>query len=597
MAHLLGAEQIDLEFPTKSVFSSITVGINEGDRIGIVGRNGDGKSTLLKILSKELDPDAGRVTWRGGLTIGYLTQTDQIPDDYTIAHAVVGDMPEHQWASDPKIRDVLNGLLGDLDWNQKVGVLSGGQRRRTALAALLAQDFDVIMLDEPTNHLDVEGVAWLAQHLNSRWNKSSGGLLVVTHDRWFLDAVCNLTWEVYGGKIEGFEGGYAAYVQQRAERNRQGQAIETRRQNLMRKELAWLGRGAPARTAKPKFRIDAALELIANEPPVRDTVALSKLATQRLGKDVVDLEDVSYETEDGLKILDNVTWRLGPSDRVGLVGANGAGKTTLLRIVTGNLQPQKGRVKVGKTVKFATLSQDIHELDEFAKDRIFDLIKREKTTFLVGKKELGPTQLVEQLGFDSPQLQSPIGDLSGGQRRRFQLLRLLFAEPNVLILDEPTNDLDTDMLAAMEDLLDSWPGTLIVVSHDRYLLERVTDNQYAMLGDGQIRHLTRGVEQFLELRKAQRAEVSTPTAAKPVATKTSSLSGAEKRNVEKESSKAQRAIAKGHTEIELLDKQLAELDPANYQHLAELSGKRQQIAAQIEKNETIWLDSLEKLAG
>ena len=592
MAHLLGAEQISLEFPTKEVFSAITIGLNEGDRVGIVGRNGDGKSTLLKILSKQLEPDSGRVTWRGGLRIGYLTQTDKIPNELSIAQAVVGDRPEYEWASDSKIRDVLSGLLGDLDWSQLVGSLSGGQRRRVALAALLAGEYDVVMLDEPTNHLDVEGVAWLAEHLRSRWTKGSGGLLVVTHDRWFLDAVCNLTWEVYGGKIEPFEGGYAAYVQQRAERNRQAASSEARRQNLLRKELAWLGRGAPARTAKPKFRIDAALELIANEPPPRDTLELSKLATTRLGKDVVDIEDVSYSTPDGNQIFDDITLRLGPGDRIGLVGANGAGKTTLIGLITGALKPSAGRIKIGKTVKFATLSQDIKELDEFADERIFQMIKREKTTFLVGKKEIGTGQLVEQLGFDSAQLQTPISDLSGGQRRRFQLLRLLFTEPNVLILDEPTNDLDTDMLAAMEDLLDTWPGTMIVVSHDRYLLERVTDQQYAILGDGKVRHLTRGIDQFLELRKAMKP------GAEPVKVSVQSgLSGAERRNLEKELGRLDRAIQKGKAELESLNLQFATADQSNYELLGELSAKQSKLAAEIALNEDLWLETSTKLEG
>jgi ABC transport system ATP-binding/permease protein len=592
VAHLLGAEQISLEFPTKEVFSAITIGLNEGDRVGIVGRNGDGKSTLLKILSKQLEPDSGRVTWRGGLRIGYLTQTDKIPNELSIAQAVVGDRPEYEWASDAKIRDVLSGLLGDLDWSQLVGSLSGGQRRRVALAALLAGEYDVVMLDEPTNHLDVEGVAWLAEHLRSRWTKGSGGLLVVTHDRWFLDAVCNLTWEVYGGKIEPFEGGYAAYVQQRAERNRQAASSEARRQNLLRKELAWLGRGAPARTAKPKFRIDAALELIANEPPPRDTLELSKLATTRLGKDVVDIEDVSYSTPDGNQIFDDITLRLGPGDRIGLVGANGAGKTTLIGLITGALKPSQGRIKIGKTVKFATLSQDIIELDEFADERIFQMIKREKTTFLVGKKEIGTGQLVEQLGFDSAQLQTPISDLSGGQRRRFQLLRLLFTEPNVLILDEPTNDLDTDMLAAMEDLLDTWPGTMIVVSHDRYLLERVTDQQYAILGDGKVRHLTRGIDQFLELRKAMKP------GAEPVKVSVQSgLSGAERRNLEKELGRLDRAIQKGKAELESLNLQFAAADQSNYELLGELSAKQSKLAAEIALNEDLWLETSTKLEG
>jgi len=590
VAHLLGAEQIELEFPTKQVFDGITVGVNEGDRIGIVGRNGDGKSTLLKILSKQLEPDSGRVTYRGSLRVGYLTQVDKIDNSLSIGQAVVGEGPEHEWATDPKIRDVLQGLLGDLDWSQQVGTLSGGQRRRVALAALLAGDYDIVMLDEPTNHLDVEGVAWLAEHLRNRWSKTAGGLLVVTHDRWFLDAVCNLTWEVYGGKIEPFDGGYAAYVLQRAERNRQAASSEARRQNLLRKELAWLGRGAPARTAKPKFRIDAALTLIANEPPPRDQLELSKLATQRLGKDVVDFEDVSYQTEDGKQILKDVTWRLGPGDRIGLLGANGAGKTTLLQLMTGELTPGAGRIKIGKTVKFATLSQDVRELDEFADDRIFAMIKREKTTFTVGKKEVGTGQLVEQLGFDSAQLQTPISELSGGQRRRFQLLRLLFTEPNVLILDEPTNDLDTDMLAAMEDLLDTWPGTLIVVSHDRYLLERVTDQQFALLGDGKLRHLPKGVEQFLQLRKAQPQEQAVVEVKKA-----SNLSGAEKRNLEKESARLERAMAKANQELEAISLELATADQADYELLLKLADRQRELTRQLGEFETLWLETLEKL--
>lgn len=593
MAHLLGAEQVSLEFPTKQVFDSITVGVSEGDRIGIVGRNGDGKSTLIKVLAKRMDPDSGRVTWRGDIRVGFLTQTDEIDSDLSVAQAVVGERPEFEWASDAKIRDVFAGLISDLDWHQSVGSLSGGQRRRVALAALLAGEYDVIMLDEPTNHLDVDGVAWLAQHLNSRWSRNAGGLLVVTHDRWFLDAVCNLTWEVFGGQIEPFEGGYAAYIQQRAERNRQAQAIEARRQNLLRKELAWLGRGAPARTAKPKFRIDAALELIANEPPPRDTLELSKLATARLGKDVVELDGVSYQTPDGKTIIKDLDLIIGPGDRIGFVGANGAGKTTLLGLINGSLKPTSGKVKIGKTVRFAWLSQDIKELDEFGSERIFSMIAREKTSFTVGKKELSTGQLVEQLGFESAQLQTPIADLSGGQRRRFQLLRLLFTEPNVLILDEPTNDLDTDMLAAMEDLLDTWPGTLIVVSHDRYLLERVTDTQYALLGDNKVRHLTRGVDQYLELRK----NMTKPAVIAAAATASQGLSGAERRNLEKELARLERALEKARTEEKALHDQFAQADQTNFvllTNLMQLQRENQELMAELENS---WLETSEKLEG
>jgi ATPase subunit of ABC transporter with duplicated ATPase domains len=604
VTHLLGAEELSLSFPTKQVFDAITVGIDDGDRIGVVGANGDGKSTLLKLLSKRISPDEGRVTHRGGLRVGILDQADRIDTTLTIGQTVVGDLAEYEWAGNPRIRDVISGLLNDLDWNETVDSLSGGQRRRVALAALLIQDLDIVMLDEPTNHLDVEGVAWLARHLNDRWPKNTGGLIVVTHDRWFLDAVCNLTWEVYGGRIEPFEGGYAAYILQRAERNRSAAASEARRQNLLRKELAWLRRGAPARTTKPKFRIDAASELIANEPEPRDRVALSKLATARLGKDVVDVEDLSYTIE-GNEILSDVTWRLGPGDRVGLVGVNGAGKTTLLKLIQGTLEPTAGRVKRGKTVVIATLSQDVRELDKFHGERIYELIAREKTTFAVGKKEVSASSLVEQLGFTQAQLQTPIEDLSGGQRRRLQFLRLLFGEPNVLILDEPTNDLDTDILAAMEDLLDSWPGTLIVVSHDRYLLERVTDDQYALLGDGHLRHLTGGVDQYLALRasslQAGKA-VNHPTAAaeqvgnSDAATHAPKLSGAALRDAQKNLARVERALEKIATEETDLHAQMAIHDPGDFDGLGALIAKQSALNAKREGLEVEWLETSELLA-
>ncbi len=584
MAHLLGAESLFLDFPTKRVFDNLTIGINEGDRIGVVGRNGDGKSTLLKLLSKRLEPNAGKVTHRGGITIGVLDQSDVIDPGKTIGEVVVGDTPEHEWAGDSRIRDVIAGLLNDLDWSKQVSELSGGQRRRVALAALLVQDFDVIMLDEPTNHLDVEGVAWLAQHLNGRWGKNSGGLIVVTHDRWFLDAVCNYTWEVYGGEIEPFEGGYAAYILQRVERQRSAAVTEAKRKNLATKELAWLRRGAPARTAKPKFRIDAANELIANVPEIRDQASLNKLATARLGKDVIDVEDLYYKD-----LLTDVTWRLGPGDRVGIVGVNGAGKTTLLKLVEGLIQPDSGRVKRGKTVQIATLSQDIRELDEFANEKIFELIGREKKFFVVDKKEVSITQLVEQLGFTTEQLQTPIRDLSGGQRRRLQFLRLLFGEPNVLILDEPTNDLDTDILAAMEDLLDSWPGTLIVVSHDRYLLERVTDNQYALMGDGHLRHLTGGVDQYLQLRKAS-------LGTKAIQAKAAKVTGAALRDAEKNLSRIERALEKLAAEEATLHEKMASHDQNDFDGLAAMAVKQGELNQKRQELENEWLETSEALA-
>ena len=605
MAHLLGTEDITLAFPTKEVFSGVTIGINEGDRIGVVGANGDGKSTLLKVLAKRLEVDSGRVTHRGGVRIGLLDQGDVLDGSLTIGAAVVGHTPEHVWAGDARVRDVISGLLNDLDWNQLVDELSGGQRRRVALAALLVQDLDIVMLDEPTNHLDVEGVAWLAKHLNARWSKTAGGLVVVTHDRWFLDAVCNYTWEVYGGQIEPFEGGYAAYILQRNERSRSAAASESRRQNTLRKELAWLRRGAPARTSKPKFRMDAAAELIANEPEPRDRVALSKLATARLGKDVIDVENLSYSI-DGRELLHDVTWRLGPGDRVGLVGVNGAGKTTLLRLIQGELNPTKGRVKLGKTVKIAILSQDVRELDEFHGERIFQLLAREKTSFNVDKKEVSVSQLVEQLGFSQAQLQTPIEDLSGGQRRKLQFLRLLFGEPNVLILDEPTNDLDTDILAAMEDLLDGWPGTLIVVSHDRYLLERVTDDQYALMGDLRLRHLTGGVDQYLALRAASlgggaknhptNAESNADAAAEAGTTQTpapAKLSGAALRDAEKNLARIERALEKLSAEEASLHAEMAIHDQSDYDGLANLVNRQRDLNEKRESLEIEWLETSE----
>ena len=587
MAHLLGAEKVGLSFATTRVFENLTIGVQDGDRIGIVGRNGDGKSTLIKLFARIQEPDTGQITKRGDVRVGLLDQFDQFAPTETVSHVVVGDMPEHEWAGNSKIRDIFQGLLKDFDFNQKVSELSGGQRRRVALAALLAQDWDILMLDEPTNHLDIEGVAWLAEHLKTRWGKATGGLLVVTHDRWFLDEVCNLTWEVHDGIVEVYDGGYASYILERNERARSQAATESRRQNLLRKELAWLRRGAPARTTKPKFRIDAANELIADEPPPRDSISLAKLATTRLGKDVLDIENLSYQI-DSQQILDNVTLRLGPGDRIGLVGPNGAGKTTLLRLILGKISPTSGRVKLGKTVVPAILSQEVLELDEFGDQRIFELIAREKKTFTVNKKEVGISQLIEQLGFTSLQLQTPVSDLSGGQKRRLQLLRLLFGEPNLLILDEPTNDLDTDMLAQVEDLLDSWPGTLIVVSHDRYLLERVTDMQYALLGDDALRHLPRGVDQYLELRNASNKSATSPGTPK--------ASGAELRASQKAIQKLERAIEKLETEEAALQLELQSHDPRDHSGLADLAQRAQKLTLDRQVLEAKWLTESENHA-
>jgi ATP-binding cassette subfamily F protein uup len=593
MVHLLGAEGVGLEFPTRTVFDSVTVGIDEGDRIGVVGRNGDGKSTLLKILAGRLEPDSGQVTRRGGVTLGMLDQGDALDPDLSVADAVVDGRAEHEWAGDARIRDVIAGLLGDVPWESRIGDLSGGQQRRVALAALLTHDWDIVFLDEPTNHLDVEGVAWLAEHLKRRWPANKGGLVVVTHDRWFLDEVCTTTWEVHSALLEPFEGGYAAYILQRVERDRMAAASEAKRQNLMRKELAWLRRGAPARTSKPKFRIDAANQLIANEPPVRDTVQLSQLATARLGKDVVDLVDVSVVYGDRV-ILDDVTWLIAPGERTGVVGVNGAGKSTLLGLVAGTVPPTSGRVKRGTTVKIAVLDQRLVGLDDVMDDRVSDVIGRQKTSYVSGGAELTPGQLLERLGFTSAQLSTPVKNLSGGQKRRLQLLLILLDEPNVLILDEPTNDLDTDMLAAMEDLLDTWPGTLLVVSHDRYLLERVTDQQYAVL-DGGLRHLPGGVDQYLALRAGREVPVATGRSASgssEVAPRApeSGLTGAERRNVEKELTATERKLEKTNAAIAAGKADLAASDPSDYVALGEKQSTIAALESEAETLEEQWLD-------
>lgn len=590
MAHLLGAEHIHLEYPTKVVFDDVTIGINSGQRIGIVGRNGDGKSTFLRIISGQLAPDAGKVTVRSGTTIGMLSQRDLLEADHTVGQAIVGDLAEHEWAGNARIRDVIQGLASDLNWHDPVSALSGGQRRRVALAQLLIQDWDILILDEPTNHLDVEGVAWLAKHLNSRWPSGSGALVVVTHDRWFLDAVSTDTWEVHDGTIEPFEGGYAAYVLQRVERDRQAAVAEQKRQNLMRKELAWLRRGAPARTSKPKFRIDAANALIANEPPPRDSVALTQMATARLGKEVVNLVDAGLRLNDR-EILRNINWHIAPGERTGILGVNGAGKSTLLRLITGQVEPTSGRVKHGKTVRFATLSQQLHELDDYADHRVREVVSERSRLTTASGTELTPSQLLERLGFSAAALQTPVKDLSGGQRRRLQLLIILLDEPNVLILDEPTNDLDTDMLAAMEDLLDTWPGTLLVVSHDRYLLERVTDQQYAII-DGTLRHLPGGVDEYLALRARQpdtTANDHPTTAADSDASATPSLDGATRRALEKEAQAIERKLSKLRAALADADEALAAADQQDFTRLTALADDRADVQAEIDSLEERWL--------
>ena len=613
MAHLLGGERLHLRYPTRVVFEGITVGVHEGDRIGIVGRNGDGKSSLLGMLAGTILPSDGQVTRRGGVTIGVLGQQDTLDADATVGASIVGDRPEYEWAGDSRTRDVIAGLCADLDWEAPVSSLSGGQRRRVSLAKLLTDEWDILMLDEPTNHLDVEAIAWLANHLKRRWPAGQGALLTVTHDRWFLDEVCTATWEVHDGIVEPFEGGYAAYILQRVERDRQAAVIEQKRQNLATKELAWLRRGAPARTAKPKFRIEAANALIADVPEIRDPIALKSLAMSRLGKDVVDLIDVGVSYGD-TEVLRDVEWRIAPGERTGILGVNGSGKSTLLSLITGTLEATEGTVKRGKTVEVRTLTQRIDELEEHLDEPVRVVVGRLRQNYTVGTgskaQELSPGQLLEQLGFRSEQLSTPVKDLSGGQQRRLQLLLVLLDQPNVLILDEPTNDMDTDMLAAMEDLLDTWPGTLIVVSHDRYFLERVTDQQYGIF-DGTLRHLPGGVDEYLR-RRADEASASkgdspsrrgtsgggggsAPVSHAP-ASGTPSISGAKRRQVEKELQSIERKMERLTTDIGSKQAALAGFDQSDF---AKLSLEMQTITAleaEVAELEDRWLELSEELS-
>lgn len=497
MAFLFGCENVHFEYPTKTIFDSLSLGVNDGDCIGVVGRNGDGKSTLLGLFDGTVEPDEGRVVRTSGVRFASLHQGDTLADDQSVGWNIVGTMPKYEWASNASIRQIIDGLLKDISWDAAVSTLSGGQRRRVDLARVLVADADVLLLDEPTNHLDVVAISWLAAHLHKRFARKNGALVVVTHDRWFLDEVCDRMWEVHDELVEPFEGGYSAYILQRVERQRQAELAEQKRQNLMRRELAWLSRGARARSTKPKFHVETAQALIAEEPPLRNSVELKRAAISRLGKQCVNVENVSFSYGDH-KVIDDATWLIGPGDRYGLLGANGAGKSTLLDIIQGKLLPQTGRVKIGKTVKFAFLSQKLEELNPLGTDRVREVLSRYKSRYVIDGKEVSPATLLESLGFTSAHLNMPVNTLSGGQKRRLQLMLILLDSPNVLILDEPSNDLDTDMLVAVENVLDTWPGTLILVSHDRYLMERVTDNQFALIG-GKVVHVPRGVDEYLEL--------------------------------------------------------------------------------------------------
>jgi ATPase subunit of ABC transporter with duplicated ATPase domains len=566
--NLVNAAGVRVLAGDRVLLDEVSLGLAEGDAVGVVGRNGEGKSTLLEVLAGRRAPDAGRVSRRGGVRVGLLDQRDPA-GAATVAGLVLGGRAEHEWAGDRRVRDVVAGLLGDLAGGGVGGLgartdrLSGGQRRRAALAAVLVDDPDLLLLDEPTNHLDVDGVAWLADHLRARAARPGTALAVVTHDRWFLDAVCTATWEVHDRTVDAVEGGYAAWVLARAERARVAAATEERRRHLLRKELAWLRRGAPARTSKPRFRLEAAAELAAGEPEPRDTVSLARAATARLGRDVLDLEDVSVavRTPTGPRpVLDRVTWRLGPGDRIGLVGANGSGKTTVLRLLAGDRAPDAGRVRRGSTVRVAVLSQDVAELDEVAHRRALEAVTDVARFVEVDGVEVPAGQLVERLGFRRDRAWTPVGELSGGERRRLQLLRLLLGGPNVLLLDEPTNDLDTDALAAVEDLLDGWAGTLVVVSHDRYLLERTCDRHVGLLGDGRLRDLPGGVDEYLALRSLGPAAGAPTTARAAAAVGPGSPAGpgaAVVRSARKEAARVERQLERAESEIARLHAELA----------------------------------------
>ena len=508
MANLINLETVTKSFGLKTLLDNVSLGVQTGDRIGIVGVNGGGKTTLLEVLTGIEEPDSGRVSHNSGLRMAVVTQRFDLDESITIADAVIKPLglETYEWASNAKVRDVLGGLgIVELGLDTVVGQLSGGERRRVNLAAALVQDVDLVVLDEPTNHLDVEGVQWLASHLLAR----KVAVIVVTHDRWFLDTIATLTWEVHDGQVDSYDGGYNDWTFARAERARQADAMEQRRQNLARKELAWLRRGAPARTSKPRYRIEAAEALIADVPAPRDTVELMAFSKQRQGRVVIELEDATITTPDGRELVENLTWRLAPGQRIGLVGVNGSGKTTLLRTLAGENKLAEGRRIEGQTVRLGWLRQELDDLDP--NRRLLDAIEDVATYVHMGKKEMSASQLAERLGFSPKRQRTPIGDLSGGERRRLQLTRVLMAEPNVLLLDEPTNDLDIDTLQELESLLDSWPGTLVVISHDRYLIERIADETYALFGDGKLTNLPGGIEEYLKIRAEH--EAANPTGA------------------------------------------------------------------------------------
>ena len=586
--NVVNIEEVSKAFDIKELLVGVSLGISEGDRIGIVGRNGSGKSTLMKIIAGVEAPDAGRVTKSNSVRIGLLSQVDLANPESTVGEVVLGDTAKHEWASEPNIREVFTGLFGSFDdhiFDRKFGQLSGGERRRVGLAKLLINELDLILLDEPTNHLDVEGVAWLAEYLN---NRKGLAVTVVTHDRWFLDAVTDRTWEVVEGKVEEYDGGYSAFVLAKAERARQSSVMDQRRNMLIKKELAWLRRGAPARTTKPKFRVDAANVLIADVPAPRDQGELLKFALNRLGKTVYEAHHVQVKLGDN-ELIDDLYWNVGPGDRIGIVGVNGAGKTTLMRTLVGEIQPTAGKLVTGVTVKPAFLTQHLDELDPTW--RVLEAVEKVANRIEIGGgRELSASQLCERLGFDRESQWTPVGDLSGGEKRRLQLTRLLMDSPNVLLLDEPTNDFDIETLTELEDLLDSYGGTLIVISHDRYFLERVCDRFVGLLGDKKVRDLPRAVDEYLELRHdSLQPEISAPKEKK-------SSNAAEERQLKKDKVRLERQMQKA-------DGRITELE--NEQESAAFDAERLQAITneltvlRVEKNklEEEWLQTTVLLEG
>ena len=586
-SNLVNAESVTLAYGTRTLLDGVSLGLSAGDVIGVVGRNGDGKTTLLGILTGAVEPDSGRVVANPAVSIGVLTQAEQVTPGVSVRDLIVDGQPDHVWAADPSKRAVVEHLLADVDLDAEVARLSGGERRRAALVALMLGHHDLLVLDEPTNHLDVEAVAWLAEHLNALQARRIA-MLVVSHDRWFLDAVCTRIWEVHDGMVDPYDGGYAAYVLARAERTRQAAANESRRRNLLRKELAWLRRGAPARTSKPKFRIDAASVLIEDEPPPRDKLALEQFSVTRLGKDVFDLVNLTYTLPNDRVLLRGVNWSIGPGDRIGLVGVNGAGKTTLLRLLDHDLVPTHGRMKQGKTLRIGHLSQAVTELDD--SERVLESVTRLRNeTRLATGRDASASNLLEEFGFTGDKLVTRIGDLSGGERRRLQLLRLLMGEPNVLLLDEPTNDLDIDTLTIIEDYLDSWPGTLVVVTHDRYFLERVCDVTYALMGDGSCVMLPGGVEQYLERRRARTSGVAkSATLGASATTSGAPADAARSRAARKELAKVESQLAKSEKRITALHASMTEA-ASDYARLTALHAELDAEQASRDDLEEAWL--------